>query len=463
MLGAAPWNDPTAPLDDPDDDPHQIRRDQEKLTGGDSTLGLDPPVDELILLVDAENRPVGPIPRSRMRRENLWHRASFVFIRTKIGLLLAQLRSKEKDYCPSHYDTTTGGVVGAEEASDMDGSAAREVGEEVGIAVESPAWRGAMFPEGVQGESQGQDHELALGVGQGTVPCSPPRGPIVAGTRGFLESSEHRGGGAGDDVHAQAGRASDPSSAASTGGLGDSLDETDGDARPVPVRGSRLSFLGWTRYEDDRARCWCAVYDLLVPSQPRLRLQASEVDEARWMSLEEIQRGAQAGQRWTPDGLEVLKRYATAMDGDLGRDDAPAPVGKEEMLRLCPGVRSLAASTMQSLNSMRGDGYDEGEGREKGQGGDTTGGSLGTASGMKQSVGMGMDWGRVAALTAGVAGASVLLHCMRDAWRPTQDGMASRAYDACAVPGAAAVRGMEAARASLRGTSTGSIKPTGVS
>ena len=45
--------------------------------------------EEQIKLVDENNQDLGGVTRGRMRKENLWHRASFIFvINTKNELLV---------------------------------------------------------------------------------------------------------------------------------------------------------------------------------------------------------------------------------------------------------------------------------------------------------------------------------------------------------------------------------------
>ena len=67
-----------------------------------------------------------------MRKENLWHRASFIFVINTKNELLVQKRTMIKDYCPGFYDlASAGGVVGAGEDDDI--SAERELEEELGL------------------------------------------------------------------------------------------------------------------------------------------------------------------------------------------------------------------------------------------------------------------------------------------------------------------------------------------
>ena len=77
---------------------------------------------EKVLIVDEHNNPVRVAPRFEMRRDSLWHRASFVFVITdkKHGeKLLVQKRTMKKDQCPGYFALAHGGVVGEGEESDV--------------------------------------------------------------------------------------------------------------------------------------------------------------------------------------------------------------------------------------------------------------------------------------------------------------------------------------------------------
>ena len=93
------------------------------------------PAQEIVTVVDAENRPVAELPRHRVRRENLPHRATFIFVFDRRGRLLVQRRTAIKDLYPSHYDLAAGGVVIAGESYEE--CAEREAAEELGI-VDTP-------------------------------------------------------------------------------------------------------------------------------------------------------------------------------------------------------------------------------------------------------------------------------------------------------------------------------------
>ena len=67
--------------------------------------------DEVVCLVDESNNVLGPVSRQVMRKQNLFHRSSFIFVINEYGKYLVQKRTSCKDYCPDYYDIATGGVV----------------------------------------------------------------------------------------------------------------------------------------------------------------------------------------------------------------------------------------------------------------------------------------------------------------------------------------------------------------
>jgi isopentenyldiphosphate isomerase len=90
------------------------------------------PAQEQVLLVDADNNPIGSASRQQMRAEKLWHRSSFIFILDPDDSLYVQRRTLTKDVFPGYFDPAPGGVIQASEASDEE-SALRELEEEMGI------------------------------------------------------------------------------------------------------------------------------------------------------------------------------------------------------------------------------------------------------------------------------------------------------------------------------------------
>ena len=86
---------------------------------------------EIVMVVDDENRPVAELPRHRVRSENLPHRTSCIFVFDRRGRVLVQLRTTIKDMYPGYYDLAAGGVVAAGES--YEDNAEREAEEELGI------------------------------------------------------------------------------------------------------------------------------------------------------------------------------------------------------------------------------------------------------------------------------------------------------------------------------------------
>ena len=89
------------------------------------------PGDEIVIVVDDDNRPVAEVPRHRMRSENLPHRATFIFVFDRWGRVLVQRRTPTKDVFPGYFDLAAGGVVAGGESYDE--CAVREAQEELGV------------------------------------------------------------------------------------------------------------------------------------------------------------------------------------------------------------------------------------------------------------------------------------------------------------------------------------------
>lgn len=90
--------------------------------------------EELVDIVDSDDRVVDTVPRSVMRREVLRHRAVFILVRDSAGLVLVHRRSADKDLWPRWWDVAVGGVVASGES--YDNAARRELLEEAGITAE---------------------------------------------------------------------------------------------------------------------------------------------------------------------------------------------------------------------------------------------------------------------------------------------------------------------------------------
>ena len=90
------------------------------------------PAEEIVAIVDRDNRPLGAVTRRIMRQQQLIHRASYILVFNRDGELFLQKRSQGKDLYPGYWDPAAGGVVLAGESYEE--SAHRELREELGIA-----------------------------------------------------------------------------------------------------------------------------------------------------------------------------------------------------------------------------------------------------------------------------------------------------------------------------------------
>ena len=90
------------------------------------------PADELVQIVDRDNRPIGAEPRRVMRARGLIHRASYILVFNSEGKLYIQKRTMTKDIYPGYWDVAAGGVMLAGETDRL--SAERELAEELGVS-----------------------------------------------------------------------------------------------------------------------------------------------------------------------------------------------------------------------------------------------------------------------------------------------------------------------------------------
>lgn len=88
--------------------------------------------EEQVAVVDANGRVVGSAPRWQVRAQNLWHQATGVIVRDRLGRVYVHRRTQTKDVYPGMHDCCAGGVVAAGE-SPQD-AARRELAEELGIS-----------------------------------------------------------------------------------------------------------------------------------------------------------------------------------------------------------------------------------------------------------------------------------------------------------------------------------------
>lgn len=97
----------------------------------EGTAPDDTALEEMVEVVDVDGKVLEVVSRSRMRRDRLRHRCTFVVLRDPDGRVLVHRRSPHKDMWPDRWDLAAGGVVQAGE--DWDLSAVRELAEELGV------------------------------------------------------------------------------------------------------------------------------------------------------------------------------------------------------------------------------------------------------------------------------------------------------------------------------------------
>ncbi|MFG2977651.1 NUDIX domain-containing protein [Streptomyces sp. NPDC048331] len=87
--------------------------------------------EEVLDVVDREDRVVGQAPRGEVYARGLLHRCAFVLARDARGRIFVHRRTASKLVFPSHYDMFVGGVLGAGESYAE--AALREAEEELGV------------------------------------------------------------------------------------------------------------------------------------------------------------------------------------------------------------------------------------------------------------------------------------------------------------------------------------------
>ncbi|HVT73788.1 MAG TPA: NUDIX domain-containing protein [Lacunisphaera sp.] len=96
-------------------------------------------LDELFDVVDEHDQVLRQLPRREVHRLGLRHRSVHILVRNRAGQIFLQKRSMRKDLYPGTWDSSAAGHVGAGE--DYDGTAVRELEEEIGCRPERPPQR----------------------------------------------------------------------------------------------------------------------------------------------------------------------------------------------------------------------------------------------------------------------------------------------------------------------------------
>lgn len=89
--------------------------------------------NELLFVVDENNNPLEPQPRSFVHKNGLWHRTTGIWVCNGKGQILCQKRSRNKDIKPGFWEAFFGGHMAPKEKYLE--TAAQECSEELGIKI----------------------------------------------------------------------------------------------------------------------------------------------------------------------------------------------------------------------------------------------------------------------------------------------------------------------------------------
>ena len=95
--------------------------------------------EEIFDIVNDHDEVIGQLPRSKVHRDGLKHRATHILVFNSRGDVFLQKRSWKKDNSPGVWDSSASGHVDSGE--DYDPCAVRELREELGLEVTSPPQR----------------------------------------------------------------------------------------------------------------------------------------------------------------------------------------------------------------------------------------------------------------------------------------------------------------------------------
>ncbi|MFC1419744.1 NUDIX hydrolase [Streptacidiphilus cavernicola] len=142
------------------------------MTPVDSSAGQPLSSDELLDIVDAEDRVTGQARRGDAYARRLRHRCVFILARDAEDRIFVHRRTAGKLVFPSLHDMFVGGVVGAGES--YDDAAKREAEEELGVGGLAPtplfrflyesdehSWWSAVYTARVTGPVRPQVEEVA--------------------------------------------------------------------------------------------------------------------------------------------------------------------------------------------------------------------------------------------------------------------------------------------------------------
>jgi isopentenyldiphosphate isomerase len=90
-------------------------------------------VQEVLDVVDENNKVVGSAPYEEVYDKRLNHRIVHVLVFNDKGEIFLQMRSAQKKFCPGHWVTSAGGHV--QKGESYEKAAKRELKEELGVSV----------------------------------------------------------------------------------------------------------------------------------------------------------------------------------------------------------------------------------------------------------------------------------------------------------------------------------------
>lgn len=89
--------------------------------------------DEILLVVDENNRPTRPLPRYIVHSKGYWHRTSHIWVINEKDEILCQQRSLQKDVNPGKWEPFFGGHLAPHD--NYDERATSELREELGFKI----------------------------------------------------------------------------------------------------------------------------------------------------------------------------------------------------------------------------------------------------------------------------------------------------------------------------------------
>ncbi|MGW2670300.1 NUDIX hydrolase [Streptomyces sp. NPDC001272] len=138
--------------------------------------------DEVLDVVDREDRVTGQAPRGEVYARGLLHRCVFVQVTDGLGRIFVHRRTASKLVFPARYDMFVGGVLGAGE--EYPRAALREAEEELGVSgLEQPAPLFKFLYEGPAGSWWSSVYEVRC-----TLPVAPQESEVAWHT--WLEPRE---------------------------------------------------------------------------------------------------------------------------------------------------------------------------------------------------------------------------------------------------------------------------------